>query len=461
MATSVMRVLTRLVFVMSVAWASAASAADATLFRIFLRDGGVLVSYGEFSRVDDRVVFSMPVGGGTAEPRLQVVWLSADAVDWPRTDKYAASTRYQHYASTRGEVDFQALNDDVARVLNEIAVTTDQKRAMELANRARHALLDWPRTHQGYRQDDVREIVGLIDEAIVGLQAASNRSSFEIALVASIPPVDIEPILGLPTIAEQLDQLVRLASLTTQSAERLSLLQTARAVLEEGGVAVFPNIATQRQALDQRIRGELNVERRYAQLSKRLAAASLREASRARVNAVERVLASIDGEDERLGRLRPDVVASLRAAVTANLAAARDLRLRRDQWMIRQRIYQDYQRQMGTQIVVLVKARSMLEAIRRLDGPRIEALETLRSRLSGGAQRLERMPVAADVRGIHDLVVGAWQFADNAARQRAEAVVSGNMGRAWEASSAAAGSLMMLTRAQQGIRELLDPPKLQ
>jgi len=41
----------------------------------------------EFSRVEDRVVFSMPVGGGgTAEPRLQIVWVSADAIDWQAAD---------------------------------------------------------------------------------------------------------------------------------------------------------------------------------------------------------------------------------------------------------------------------------------------------------------------------------------------------------------------------------------
>ena len=140
----VMRVLSRLVFLLSVACASAASAADATLFRIFLRDGAVLVSYGEFSRVEDRVIFSMPVGGGADEPRLQVVWVAADAVDWPRTERYANSARFQQYAQTRGEEDFRALNDDVARVLNEIAVTTDRARAMELASRARAALATWP-----------------------------------------------------------------------------------------------------------------------------------------------------------------------------------------------------------------------------------------------------------------------------------------------------------------------------
>ena len=455
-----MHVLSRLVFLVILACASAATAADATLFRIYLRDGGVLVSFGEFSRVEDRVIFSMPVGGDSAEPRLQVVWVSAESVDWPRTERYAASARYQQYAQTRGEEDFRALNDDVARVLNEIAVSTDRTRAMELASRARTALAAWPLSHQGYRQDDVREIVGLLDEAIAGLRAAEGRTSFELSLVASMPTVELEPVLGLPTPAQQLDAVIRLASLTDQPSERLTLLQTARAMLDEAGAVVIPNAAALRESLEVRIKGELDVERRYADLSRRLVRTSSREAARARVSGVEKVLARIDDEDVKLGRRRPDVVAALRATVNADLEAARILRLRRDQWLLRQAVYQDYQRMVGSQLMGLVKARGSLEAIRRLDGPKLSTLQTLRSRLSGGAERLERLRVPDELRATHDLVVGAWRFAENATRQRSDAVASGNLARAWEASSAAAGALMMLTRAQQNIRELLELPTL-
>ena len=451
--------LFRLLFLVSLACPVAATAADATLFRIFLRDGGVLVSFGEFSRVEDRVIFSMPVGGGADEPRLQIVWVAADSVDWPRTERYAASARYQHYTQTRGEADFQALNDDVARVLNEIAVTTDRARAMELASRARTALVAWPLSHQGYRQDDVREIVGLLDEAIGGLRAAEGRTSFELSLVASMPPVELEPMLGMPSPAEQLDAVIRLASLTNQPSERLTLLQTARAMLDDAG-AVIPNGSALRESLEIRIKSELDVERRYADFSRRTVSASAREAARARVSNVEKILSRIDAEDVKLGRRRPDVVTALRATVNANLDAARELRLRRDQWLLRQDAYQSYQRQVGSQLMNLVKARASLEAIRRLDGPKLSTLQSLRSRLSGGAERLERLRVPEELRATHDLVVGAWRFAENATRQRADAVSSGNLGRAWEASSAAAGALMMLTRAQQNIRELLELPRL-
>ena len=106
---------------------SAAAAADATLFRLFLKDGSAFVSYGEYSRVDDRVVFSMPVGGSADDPRLQVVWIPSRR-RWTGRAPTATpqSARYQHYADTRGEEDFAILNNDVAKVLNDIALSTDR-----------------------------------------------------------------------------------------------------------------------------------------------------------------------------------------------------------------------------------------------------------------------------------------------------------------------------------------------
>src|SRR3982750_2445517 len=42
--------------------ARAQSSATATLYRVFLQDGTTLVSYGDYARVADRMVLSVPVG---------------------------------------------------------------------------------------------------------------------------------------------------------------------------------------------------------------------------------------------------------------------------------------------------------------------------------------------------------------------------------------------------------------
>ena len=99
----------------------ASAATDAMLFRLFLTDGTSIVSYGEFARVEDHVIFSM-VMGGRGEPRLHAATLPANVIDWDRTTRQATSTRYQWYAATRGEDDFLRLSNDVAAVINKVLV---------------------------------------------------------------------------------------------------------------------------------------------------------------------------------------------------------------------------------------------------------------------------------------------------------------------------------------------------
>src|SRR5437762_12567793 len=87
--------------------------ADATLFRLFLKDGGTLVSYGEVARVGDRVIFSMPTGAGTPPP-LHLTSLAADRIDWPRTERYAQSARSGRYLETQAENDYAELSNQIA-----------------------------------------------------------------------------------------------------------------------------------------------------------------------------------------------------------------------------------------------------------------------------------------------------------------------------------------------------------
>jgi len=111
-------------------------------------------------------------------------------------------------------------------------------------------------------------------------------------------------------------------------------------------------------------------------------------------------------------------------------------------------------------LLSLVKAQPQLEAIRRLDGPSLGTLQSLQSRLTGGAEQLERIDVPEDLRNTHSNLISAWRFAENAARGRVDAVSTGNVARAWEASSAAAGALMLLSEVQRGIQDLLELPRL-
>jgi hypothetical protein len=448
------------------AWFAAATAAhaaaDATLFRLFLRDGTSVVSFGEFARLDDQVVFSMPVGGPTDQPHLHVVTLPSSEIDWTRTDRYAAAARYQRYAETRGEDDFQLLSSDIARVLNEVAYATDKDAALTRAEEARKTLADWPATHYGYRERDVREVVSLLDEAISDLRASAGRNDFNLALVATPEETGYEPLLGMPGIAEQIDATFRVAQLAPRVADRVSLLQEALALIEEAG-ALMPAVeATRlRRAAEDQIHVETVVDQRYSAMSRRLLASATNAAGQARIADVERVLNQVSKEDARLGGRRPEVVQALSTTLQVQLDNARRLRLMRDQWQIRRASYRDYQRSVSGPLLQLVKMQPSLDAIRQLAGPSPSTLAALRSRLAGGADRLQRLTVPEELRGTNDLLVSAWRFAETAVEIRYRAISSGNVAIAWQASSSAAGAMLMVSRVQHDIRALLEPPRLQ
>ena len=440
---------------------AARAAGDATLFRLFLRDGTNVVSYGEFARVDDEVVFSMPVGGPADDPRLHLVSLRASDIDWGRTDRYADAARYQRYAESRGEDDFQILSNDIARVLNEIALASDKADALNSAQQARQTLVNWPAAHYGYRQNDVREVVSLLDEAISSLRASAGLSEFAVSLVATPDATGFEPLSGMPTLREQIDQTLHVAALTVRVPDRIALLQQALALLSEAGPLIPPadSLRLRRQAEDQ-IQIETVIDRRYDLLSRRLLTSAVNAAGQARIADVERVLNRIPKEDARLGGRRPEVIEALTASLQLQLENARHLRLMRDQWLVRRSTYRQYQRAVGAQLLELVKIQPSLEAIRRLAGPAPSTLVSLRGHLDGGAERLQRLTVPADLRATHELLVGAWRFAETAVDTRYNAVSSGNVTTAWQASSSAAGALLMVARVQQDIRALLEPPRL-
>ena len=440
----------------------ARAAADATLFRLFFRDGASVVSYGEFARLDDQVVFSMPVGGPADQPRLHVVTLPSSQIDWARTERYAASARHEHYAETRGEEDFQRLSSDVARVLNEVALSADKNAALDQAEQARKTLADWPANHYGYRQRDVREVVALLDEAISDLRAAAGRSDFNLALVATPEETGFEPLLAAPGLSEQIKATFRVAQLAPRVADRISLLQEALALVVEGGASLSPDEASRfRRMAEEQIHEEIAVDERYADMSHRLLVSAANAAGKARISDVERALHQVSKEDERLGGHRPEVVQSLNTALQLWLENARRLRLLRDQWQLHRASYREYQRTVGSQLMQLIKIQPSLDAIRRLAGPSPTTLVTLRGRLAGGADRLQRMTVPDDLRDTHQLLVSAWRFAATAVDIRYSAVSSGDVGIAWQASSSAAGAILMVARVQHDLRALLEPPRLQ
>jgi hypothetical protein len=197
-----------------------ARAETTPLFRLFLTNGTVVACVGEYARVGDRVVFTMPVGD-----RSQLLSLPESTVDWGRTEQYTDSYRAARYGETRGEADFSALAGQVAAMLNELAIMSDPGRKLQIALDARRRLDAWPRDHYNYKAADVRQIVQLVDEAITEMRAAAGEQQFDFSLEANIQPTEI-PVLPEPTVAESLTSAAAVVDLADDPSERVSLLES-------------------------------------------------------------------------------------------------------------------------------------------------------------------------------------------------------------------------------------------
>ena len=442
------------------------AADDAALFRVFLKDGSSLVSYGEFARVGDRVVFSMPIAPTSradgSSPSLHLVNISADRVDWERTDRYAASARFGHYVETQAESDYAELSNQVAQALGEVGQTNDAAKRLGVVQQARQRLAEWPRTHYNYRDADIRQLLTLLDEAIADLRVSTGGGRFDLNLVAfSSSPPPAEPLLPAPTLRESIEQMLGAARLAESSSERVWLLTAAIDELGRGKAALPGDFVSATAAAARlQIETEQRIDRTYQSLTQRMMRVAEQRARAADVRGVGRVIARIQYRDAAMGRTRPEAVSALISAVEDRLDAARRLRLARDRWALRAPVLARYRAAIGSPMDLFAQLRPALEDIKSLSGSSPSALDRVERLVARILQRASAIAPPDELSAAHALFVSAAHLAENAANIRREATLSSSLERAWDASSSAAGALMLGARARTDIQTLLRRPQL-
>ncbi len=442
--------------------APVASTDAVPLFRVFLQDGSSLVSYGEFARLEDSVVFSMPTSASADVPQLQLINIPSDRVDWKRTLDYAESVRSSRYLATRAQADYELLSTEVAQALNDVGQAADPAARLAIVERARRTLAEWPAAHYNYKRDEIQQMLNTLDEAIADLKAASGASTFDLTFVAAgAAPDAAEPIIPAPGVRETIEQTLRAAQLTRSAAERMSLLTMAANALDVDAAALPAEWAeATRAAVTAQIARELEVDRRYQALSTRMLRLATTRARAADVRGVQRVFASIRANDAALGGLRPEAVAAMSAAVEAQLEAARVLRLERDSWALRVPALRAYREAVAGPLYRLQRVAPLLEDIKALAGSGPDAIASILAASRRARSVLAKVTPPGELRPLHDMLVSALQLAENAAIIRREAAINASMARAWDASSAAAGALMLAQRARVDLQKALQPPQL-
>jgi hypothetical protein len=438
--------------------ATAQPAASRVLFRVFLADGRVLSSYGEWARLDDRVIFSMPTQLSREPVELHLVTIPSQRVDWPRTESYAESVRAAAYAATRGDADFAAFSSEVAKTLNEVAQISDPALRLSTAERARQKLADWPAQHYGYRITEVREALSVLDEVISQLRVSAGINRFDLSLSAPLPAPPPPP-LPPPTDAELVEQFVAAASLSDVPAERMTLLQTVLRVLDRA-VGLIPGEWAERMraTVSGDLERERKIERAYDDLRKSTLESAARLAARGSMADMEKLRDKVKAEDKRLGGHRQGDIAALLATIDLEAATAVHTREVNRRWQQRAPEYRRYRRAMDGSFRTFDDAVPVLEQVKAMSGPTLNAITPLSKKLSRSSKSVAKVKAPEDLAPTHALIRSAWELADNALRLRADSVSQNSIDVAQRASSAAAGALMLYQRARADQQTVMAPP---
>jgi hypothetical protein len=438
----------------------AQSAASRVLFRVFLTDGRVLSSYGEWSRIEDKVIFSMPTQLTRDPIELHLVTIPARQVDWTRTEQYAESVRAAAYSASRGEADYKVFSADVARVLNDVAKIKDPAARLETAERARQKLAEWPAQHYGYRNTEVRDALSVLDEVIAQMRVSAGMTRFDLTLSKNAPlPEPPPPPLPPPTDAELAEQFVAAASLTETPAERISLLQTVMRLLDRA-ISMLP--AEWASRMRTTVGGELERERKTEQAYQELRTRTLEEAARlalkGRNGDLEKLRDKVKSEDQRLGGQRSGEISALLETIDLEAASAIEYREAKKEFDRRAPVFRKYRRSTNAAFKVFTDATTALEQVRKMSGPPANTIEPLTKRLARANKSFRKVEAPDELASNHAVIASAWELADNALRLRMQAISSNSIDVAQRASSAAAGALMLYQRARAEQLSAMEPP---
>jgi hypothetical protein len=425
--------------------------ASGTTYRVFLRSGEPLPSYGEPVFVGDRVIFNLLVGSPDGRD-VQLVSLPASGIDTDRTLRYAQSMRASHYAATRGEADYAALTAEVARVLDQLTAIADARRRLALAEGARRELLAWSEAHFHYRMDDIRELASLFDDVITELRIAAGAPGLAFELVAR--PAPLEALLPEPTPRESAALALVAARTADIGAERVDILKLAASVAE-----TVDDPAVQR-TISQTLAAEVNAGTAYAALISALRTRADAARRRGDVAAVQRLTTELARQDRQLGHRRPAEVRDFNAQLTSTVAATRAFRAALDA----------HTRQLAALRLYDQRVQPLLGRFDRL-GPVFNALRDMvgitPARTSGADAELLRLTnelgairPPTQQAGVHASFQNVLRIAREALARRRQAR-SSQAAEMREASAAAAGALLLAGQLRRDLAASLRRPTIQ
>ena len=448
--------LTSLILISGAVTAGQAPAVDAgAIFRVFLKNGTALASYGESAEAGDRVVFTLLIVGAGQQQTLQLMSLPASAVDLDRTRRYADAIRLVHYTATRAELDYAAMTQEVQRSIAELTAVADPKKRLAMAEEARARLVSWSKGTYGYRAAEVQELTRLFDDVINDLRAAAGQGSFKVDLSAATMP-STEPLLAAPGAAESISLALAAADAADSEEDRAAILKIAAAAAGDD-----PALAGVRANVARAIDLEARATAVYDQLAADVRAQATAARKKGDADALANVLAALRARNAELGNRRPLVVRTLTSEIEAMLASTRTYHAALEHYAAVRGTLLAYERAVRPTMSGFDGLAPVFTAIRDVRYTAYERLERAGTRLKELIVSLDALTPPADLVDVQATLASALKMADHACDRRRLSIALRSQVIADEASSAAAGAMLLAGAARDQLVSRLYPPKIQ
>ena len=220
-------------------------------------------------------------------------------------------------------------------------------------------------------------------------------------------------------------------------------------------------VSTTSASVTKALATEVKIDRSYQTLTQRMMKIASQRARLGDVRGLERLVTRVQTNDKVLGNARPDIVASLLASIDEKLDLARRLQLARDRWALRAPALAQYRLAIRAPLEQFTAIRSALQDIKSLSGTPPGTLTFVDRAIVRLMKAANAIQPPEELQAAHAVFISAVSLAQNAASIRREATLASSIERAWDASSAAAGSLMLGAKAKTDIQTLLRKPQLQ
>lgn len=433
------------------------AATPAPIFRVFLKSGAALACWGEYARVGDRLVLTVPVGQG-ARTAYEFVSLPVSRVDMVKTERYAEAVRAAQFAASRGKAEYAELRDRLAAQLASIASLPDARDRLATAESARQQLIVWAGGSHGYRAKEVQQLLQLFDSAIIDLRVAAGESRFSINLSTGLMPSAPVKLRAAPTARESIELALNAAAAADADEARKALLRRARSAAA-ALPAADPRTLPLREAIDRALSTTIRVESAYLRMDRDVRRLAAQAADRGDVRAVEALRRRVMTTDRLLGRQRPGDVAALLEELDHARDAAAEQRLVLDHWESERGGLVAYAHDTAGLIKTLDGLSATLTEIEQMSGPPVTTLVTAERQTANVVSMFAAVAAPEGMLIAHSLLGLAIEQTDFAVRTRHRAVDTQQLSAAREASAAAADARARLEQAKAALAAAMQPPR--